>query len=348
MSSGNNFVYKYDAGYIWTTTSSNITNNTLKGVGLAFQSNLISIGGKSNIVTNNRIYRQGNPVRYYVGFITSVDIPTWGGDPGGNGNDSSGIVTENFFDSPFINDSNNENVVSFPKNSKWIVDRNINQTNTITVPLTNAQLFNDGYLFNDEYFISKAPSQSSVSTNTVVASPFTRGYKSNVLWIHETATLADPVARNIGWQQNLEKVLPNNVRVLQVNMGVRSFDSILQTSTFASYVDLFLNKYDTSSNYINLDYFTTYNADPDTKIINDNSVQFAVITGGQMNSTPFTNIATINLLSPNDVSDQFVTGKGYDFSVSTEIRFKRTSCEISFPKIVFITTQKMSGALQKQ
>ncbi len=136
-------LYTYALGYIYCQSSCTITNNILKGVGETFGfGSLILVGGKSNIVTNNKIYRDNKSIFAYVTFANFEAPHPW------DGADSIGIVVDNFFDSPFINNIlpqtiNTTRVIRLDVTSffatNWILERNINQTITMSYNVSAGQ-----------------------------------------------------------------------------------------------------------------------------------------------------------------------------------------------------------------
>jgi len=324
------FIYNYPVGYIYCQSSNTITKNILKGAGGPAGGgaigHLILTSGVFNYVAQNKIFRGINIITSYVGFF-NYEVPTW------DGTGASGMVVDNFFDSPFINPVTlDENVVKFNitpviNSLRWVVERNKNQTGYASIPITNSQLilyggFGFATFDNNTLFLTTAPGLGL-------------GYKSQVLNIQDSDV---PNPRFFGWQENLDKYLPIGVRVVLIKMGMRSFNSTVETKTipangFDSNFYLFLNKYATATSYTNLDYFAV-SSSPDSNILNDVALEFptnplhaAIITGGQSNATGFTLYMTIDTTtagaSSTDISDQFITGQGYAFSVSLDIRFKR-------------------------
>jgi len=116
-------------GGIYCRTSSIITNNIIKGVD-GYKDGIhaypmIGIGGKVNTCTNNQLYRNGAGIGSYIGWVNG-ETPEWLGLIG-----SSGIITENYLDSVFVDKSNTiDDVFALPYTFSWIIERNINQTVT--------------------------------------------------------------------------------------------------------------------------------------------------------------------------------------------------------------------------
>ncbi len=319
------FTYRYTLGYIYCQSSCVIANNILKGVGETFNfGSLILVSGLNNHINNNKIYRENNSIFAYVTFA-NFELPAhWDGDK------SSGIIVNNFFDSPYINDfTKNENVINLTVTSinaiKWIIEKNKNQTGYLTIPITNSNL----KLINATGYQSFDSNNLYISNAPGIGASGIAGYKSLVIKIHDHSTVTE---RYFGWQENIDKYMPSGARIILLKMGVRPFDSIVETpinpsSGFDSNVNLFLNKYILSKDYTNLDYFVDASTSPDSNIVNDLVPLKSVITGGELNSTSNTLYCSIDTTldgpSGTDISDQFIAGNGYAFSVSVDFRFKR-------------------------
>jgi hypothetical protein len=323
--------YGYAAGYIFSQSSAIITDNILKGMqnvtGLA---PAILVSGSMNTVTGNHINRLSVTIQSYVAFA-EFDVPNFAGLA------TQGTITDNFFDSPYIDNTSLDetvvNVTSVPPSSSpfalnWTIERNKNQTGYLTVPLTNAQLvafgslgFEQATIYGSEFFIFMAGSDAGSSPNV---DPDTAGYKSNVLYIHDEVTPA--VQRSLGYQQNLDRLLPHNVRVATVSIGVRGFDSVFATagSPLPTTIHMFMNRYDTANNYLDLDFFGPPSLVPgaDIRVINDNTAPFTFLGGLELNSTTNTIIKTLDL-EDIGISGNFISGRNnFSFSVSLDIRFK--------------------------
>lgn len=327
--------YQYPLGYILSQGSCQITQNTLKGIDSTLVLGLpVTIGilttGINSIITHNRIYRNGEVLKAYIAFGT-IDLPQW------NGANSRGIITDNFFDSPWIDSGSfDENVINLTgagatSASKWVVERNINQTVSISIPITSAQLYGSigmastttppAYTLNQ--FVTCAPGIDTLGV-----------YKSLVLWIHE-GDVVTPADKYYGWQESLDKYLPNGVRIMYLKMGIRPFNTVVEAS---SQIYLSLNRYSPSVNYTDLDSFLTPSTGmsppygvgvKDENILNDADPQGSTINGATLNSTTYTIPAAIDTTTigsgGTDISHQFVTGMGTPFGVSLDIKFKRVS-----------------------
>ena len=339
---GTSVIYKYLTGYIFTQPSVNIINNHMKGVSTS-GGNLVLLGGTKSVVTNNTIHKQGNTVSAYVAFSnTAYDAPAWGSDSLGVGAGTIGIVTDNFFDSPFLNDSlttnsgladANELLVNIPSVAvnHWIVERNKNQTGYAFIPLTNQFYGNGGNGFGP-YPVSAL---LATAMNDVGAGIFNGGYRSQALQIVDSATAAQ---RFFGIQENIESHLPNRVRIISLKAGLRPYESVVSYSTSAIPGDtgnFFLNisrleSTGTSTQDItNTNYFSS-SAAADTSIAELNGHVFSIVTGGQINST-YSNVPYfINLESygGSDISYNYITGLGKSISLSFDARWIRVSSTI--------------------
>jgi hypothetical protein len=334
----NTTTYKYIFGNIYCQSSCLISRNVLRGIGgtdiIASSTAVpIAVAGMHSTVTQNHINRNNETIYAYVAFLNLEGVSPL------SVTDTTGIVVDNFFDSPTTRNTGSGSsieevvkIISTTSHSpRWIVERNKNQTGYVSIPVTNAQMFLYGSAGIEDfgsldYYISQAPSAGSGI-----------GYKSLVLRIHDGE--APVQTRWLGWQENLDKYLPVGSRVIQLKMGVKPFGSIVTTpisppSGFDSNINLFLNKYNPPSDYVDLNYFGgTPGALPDTKIINDATAPTDVITGGQINSTANTLFLDIDVTTAgsggSDISDTFIAGRGGSFSASLDIRFRRVNtCEL--------------------
>jgi hypothetical protein len=121
-----NFNYFYPFGYIYCQSSNIITGNTCRGVdgSAAGIAALILISGQHNNITSNRLYRDAYDIFAYVSF-GNFEVPTpW------DGSGSSGVVTDNFFDSPTVNGIVDiAPVIHLDVGcKKWVTKNNINQS----------------------------------------------------------------------------------------------------------------------------------------------------------------------------------------------------------------------------
>lgn len=116
--------YKYYGG-IYCKPSNIITHNILRGI----EYEGIIVGGASNNITDNKIYREDNSFNRFVAFL-NVDSTPW------DGTNSSGLVVDNYFDKPTLYDGDTTmNLLYLPPYylkypCDWIIERNINQTVT--------------------------------------------------------------------------------------------------------------------------------------------------------------------------------------------------------------------------
>ena len=327
------YTYKYIQGYICTTASSIITNNIFKGLynfgdsGLLY-SDLIIVGGKTNIVKNNKVYREGNSISSYVRF-NSFNLPFW------DGLGSYGEITDNFFDSAYLS-GNSEiesglfewSMPSYTVPGTWIVERNINQTGYILVPLTTGS-YSDNSLIYSTTPLWKVTSVYNLTGN----------FKSIVLRV--TDSVDPPELRQVGFQQSLNAYLPNNVKILKAEMGVRSFGNDTDASASNRGVKLNINKYfiDTMQTsdrsgltYTNLDYLA--DLDLDQKVPDDlvNSTPYLFISSAELNSTSSTIIKNIDFTAINPATGGpgsgnlvpfYTVNYRYPFTLSVEISVKK-------------------------
>jgi hypothetical protein len=138
-------------------------------------------------------------------------------------------------------------------------------------------------------------------------------------------TVDPPEIRTWGWQENLNKYLPNNTKILQAQIGARGFgNAVVSGGILNTSITLNVNKYlpntmqpltNSVFSYVSLDNnFTAYNS-ADTYVVDDstNSSPYATITGGELNSTSNTVVKTIDFRAINSLTG----GPGSDNLVSS-------------------------------
>jgi hypothetical protein len=142
------FVMTYLYGGIYCKASSTITNNIVKGIAsdATYERNIIiAVAGTNNIVTNNKLYRGTASIYKYVAF-KSLSYPSW------DGNNSSGLIVDNYFDGYYISDVYlNDSTISYPNpdsvsNIRWTAERNINQTVRRKLRVLDGATVIDGYV----------------------------------------------------------------------------------------------------------------------------------------------------------------------------------------------------------
>ena len=328
--------YKYNAGYIFSQSSSIITHNILKGVNTT-GGFLILAGGVQNTITNNQIFRGTSSCTAYVAF-NNYDIPQWDSDSDGLGGHSAGTIVENYFDSPFISDASlDENVISLPAaaHSRWMFERNKNQTGYAYVPLTNQAIFN-GRQFLPPLVTASPASDTYASFASDTSSPvYFGGWRSQFLRIVD-----NDVAATYKWamQENIEKHLPTSVRLIALTAGLRPFESVVAYSTSglpataAATSNFYLNVArledagTSTSDLTNTDFFSAHSS-PDTSIAELNANVYTLVTGGQINATTGNIPFSINFenYGGTDISYNYITGRGKSVSLSTDFRWTRTS-----------------------
>jgi hypothetical protein len=325
--------YKYVTGYVYSKSSSIIDGNTLKGIvtdGTA--GNLILVSGLHSTIVNNKIFRKGSDIDSYVAFL-DLNTPAW------NGSTSTGTITNNFFDSPFIDASLNEGVISLPSTviNRWIFEKNKNQTGYAVVPFTNQALFGGAW----------GPTAGGVaqSSNLSISpmndgSGLTGAYKSQYAMIIDSAATA---WRYWGNQDNIEKYLPNGVRIIQLRAGLKpygtvvSFDSLTPSNSSYFYLNIFRidpSIVSSSAVYYDTNQFGSSINNADTYIPERAAPVFSVVSGGQINSTTSNIPFLINLenysdpvsgTNYGDISYNYITGRGRGISISSDWRWLRTN-----------------------
>lgn len=328
--------YGYYGGGIFCQSSAIISHNIIKGIELFSGVAGISpiyIAGKNNIVTNNQLYRGNVNITSYI-LYNPFELPAW------NASETYGLIVDNTFDSPFIA-ATNENTISFAATVKnWTVERNKNQTGYALIPLTNGLMpFGSDFSttpngFEDfggpTYWLNVVPTTGGTTGNTYT-------YKSYVFRIHDDGV--PPTVIKLGWQEDLSKYLPSSVRIMALTLGARSFAATIDP--VASTIRIDLNKYNTSANAANLNYFTIPATPPppfgvgvaDSNVVNDANSPYNIIFGADLNGTPNTIIKTVDLTNVNsatgapgggtDVSLDYMLGKGYNLSTTVNVEIQR-------------------------
>jgi hypothetical protein len=320
-------IFKYSAGYIYCQSSSFIKNNILKGIEDTSINGVptaaIAISGINNIISHNKIYRSNNSISAYVQFLNS-DIPEW------NGAGSSGIIVDNYFDSPFINSSSlNEDVINILPNAinNWIFERNKNQTGYAIVSPTNQFTFTQAQGWgpspvNTSLYV-KSLNDITNDTNHLTGLPWGAA-RSKTCLIRDSFS---PAANRFWFgQEDLEKYLPNNVRLISISAGLRSFHSRVTysedpdvTTPISSNFWLNLSSTNPAVNYINTNnYATNSDSVKDSSILELNAPVMTKVTGGQINSTSGHVPFSINLENYNgsNISSTYVTGRGKGITIS--------------------------------
>lgn len=330
-------IYRYSAGYVACQSSSIIKGNIFKGIDETTVSGVaapaILVAGLTNIITNNKIYRENKGISAYVQFA-SADLPAW------DGSDSSGIIVDNFFDSPFIsNSSSNDLTINLPSTvvNRWVFERNKNQTGYAVVPIGNQTLFDNGNWGPNTNDTSYLTFISLMGGNALTAA----GYNSSAILIRDEATAS---FRTWGFRREIESYVPNNVRLIQIKVGVKPWDTVLITFSFISLLNNFLTINLVSQNwnistgaidYTNTDLFTSLTAVDPTILENTTFAVYGRVTASQVNAVGTNNIPmTINLENYNDpstgavhgdVSYNYVTGRGKGISLAGNIKWLRNN-----------------------
>ncbi len=185
---------------------------------------------------------------------------------------------------------------------------------------------------------------------------FRNQYKSYTSWFHDNKIDSTLSTKYFGWQESLEKYLPNNVFILGAKIGVKKMSGTL---TSGSLISMHLNRYDTPTNYLDLDNFTALpsGSTPYSTSIADTHIQWdhpyqnttayqndpkAIITGGEINSSSSTKILSIDLQNVPQYSNDFESNFIYksrtslvnnpvSFGVSLEFRYKRIFSDSELP-----------------
>ena len=325
----NNVRYYYFC-YLFCRSSANIDSNIFKGIYLpineapdditpGIKDHLITLNGLNNIFQNNKVYRNLKEISSYICISRFY---------GFNQNDyvlTKGIITNNFFDSPYminnISDgymgSSYENI-TYPKSEElnnWIIKENINQTGFISIPLTN-QLYIGGNIY-----LNSTHSLRVLPDNYVNFNYFNPQSKSRLLQINDLQTnKTDPeqlLPIQFSIQEDLNKYLPNNTKVISLDFSIKKLYGYVGSLTLSeSIINLYLYKYnDASCKTISQIIYPS--AILDTYIENDGNNIYGSLNYTQLN-TANTNTISINLtkIDPatggtgnTDVSNFYTIGK---------------------------------------
>lgn len=245
--------------YLFCRSSSIIENNIFKGIYSPIseapndltpgvKDHLISLNGLNNIFKNNKVYRNLKEISSYI-CILQIYAPEEG-----ILTLTKGIITNNFFDSPYTlnniedgqDDSLYENITSpKPENlTNWIIKENINQTSFSYIALTN-QYFINNYIHTEK----NSNNDDMIIFNNVYDLDFR--VKSRILAIRDfqqnTANIpAIPI--RFAFQEDLNKYIPINAKIISLETSVRKMtengyvgnDTMIEDSM----MDLYIYRYD--------------------------------------------------------------------------------------------------------
>ena len=328
------FVWNY-TGYILCAASCLITNNTLKGAALG-AGDLIVVGGlEGNIIQGNKIYKApngGSCTSYVNRMVFSVGDLT---------QTLFGIITNNIFDSPYIDSLGTiTTVVPFLYNvaNAWVVTQNINQTGTAVVSFLN-QI---GTTTSGVTFPS-VDAQVSLEQGADVGAPFVNPPFSATFYLGRSQFLrivsADGYGHhNVSAQENIEKFLPTNVTIIKLEAGMKIWGTttVLGDSSFVMNISS-LNQFSPATTGI--DYTNTDVAFPSgggftgpDLSLTELSPVYSIITSTVANAGVNTNLSqSINLEAYTDpislvpagyIASNYVTGKGLGITVSISLYWK--------------------------
>lgn len=344
-------VYTYNDSYIFCATSCTITNNICRGGLSGSDPSGIIVSGEQNIVTNNRIYKNDSDFGdgAYISFKeengTSAKL-----------NESRGIISNNFFDSPFCDlaETNSNTIVVGNETNKihWTIDRNINQTNTVVVPFTE----NKYYLELDTSSLPLAAFDTFVRNLPAKDG----GNKSYTLWIHESRTDTS-FANRIGCQSSLDKFVPIGAKITKIAFGVRVISEIpLRNGSFYVYLNKYnkgkttVTSYDSSLFMDDIDPvdvsggfnypISVSSTENDYNIINDDTydpIAANVINAGISDSTIIGELDLTDFLG-NDISSDYVVGLGNPISISLSANFQRDGGDLTKKVDIFISPVAIS------
>jgi len=287
--------------YLSITTSAIVTNNVFDGI--AVGGNAIELNCVYIIFTGNVILRGTNGISNYI---------IGPGDP----ETTYGIITDNIFDQPTRNGSVEVTLANLPY--KWIKERNINQTVYKYIPILEGSVGLEtiaiagigGSLGPD----APAASGAFIDATGINASP--------VSYYIDTS---DPiVTRSLAWRANLDQHLPENVKVIQIKMGMKRVGANLMTAGSTMALGLFRSdptKISTDQ-YTNLDTPNFGVAYPFTDAYIDTPNNLvATQTGPSFNA----GLTTIYFDVPVTNTDVFVTGRTVLIQAHFSMIFERFS-----------------------
>ncbi len=299
--------YNYDRGFLLLDASAKVSHNYFGGLGiLSTNADVVLLKGVSTVFTHNKIERSGTTIFSYL--RTNIrDL--W---------DGSNVVlmaTDNYFDSPYKDSSTlSENLlqISVTPGSSVIVTRNINQTETIAIPITNSI-----FPYDDDSLLFSSDGNLLGTTNDT-------NYNSQIYYLHDLDATAK---KGFGWQSNVAAAIPSRTKVISLNLGIKRVISTVDTTAPSNNsFSLRMNRFSPSSGYANMDGATIGN---DPFLVNNYSTSF---DGPALNSTTTTHYLTIDLqtagVSGADVTHQFVSGNNNGFSASLSLTYKGATSDL--------------------
>jgi len=190
--------------YMNLATAATVTNNIFNGIqpnaGAAIELNCVYV-----IFTGNTILRgTNNIVKYIIG-------PT--------GTTTVGIITDNIFDSPTTDGVNEVTLFNLPFN--WTKERNINQTMYKYISVLEGTVGLEAFGGFGGSLGPDAPANSGVFLDVT-------GF--NISPVAYYADNSSPiVARSFAWRANLDQHLPENVKIIQLKMGIIPIGHSIET-----------------------------------------------------------------------------------------------------------------------
>lgn len=332
--------YQYRKSYIKTAPSATLSMNTCKGGLISTNTGAIEISGAVNFITQNKIYREDGNIRCYVGFVEDTFTASVL-------NLSRGIVTHNYFDKPYVNNSHGitnytdaviiDQVGDNPY--QWIIEKNINQMFAQNIPFTSSQYYmKNGGLGG---FVNAGNASSELSDTfwfLTNAPSINHGYRSETLWYHDDVANAEdpPPGRSFGWQENIDKYVPKGAKIVSLTIGIRVIygDPESHNTMRNAEIKIFINKYKKSYiqgpaiNIIDIPTLSTPlypipvgAGENDTGILNDTDVDQTCIFysapdfSGTLGTALF-KILDLTNFNGVDVSEDYVVGLQNSFSIS--------------------------------
>lgn len=233
--------YLYGKG-IYVTCSANILNNEIRGLGGAssFPTAIWFFGPYINI-SGNSIYRDGRTLDSYIEYAVDIDY---------NPSPATavrGFIVDNYLDDYTINGIN-ESVFKYSTGGMpdgLIVERNINQTGYMAIPLTNGNWMFERRESGNTIGWGYVSSATSLTYATAAKDAYAiaatdHSINSNILRINDGYTAA-VIERNWGVQEGINKFLPNQVKIINMKLYGKIFTSG-STLGNAAIAQLYLSK----------------------------------------------------------------------------------------------------------
>lgn len=293
-------VYLYNSCLV-ITCGAIITNNMFDGIESGVQSMITlspTANNRSYLVKSNKFHRNTNTLT--VAYINESSSST-----------SYGEVVNNFFDST-TKDGTIETLASLPDN--WIYRENINQKGSVTIQLND----NNATISGSTASLTDLPAYSFIEgAKIAITEPDNVVAKYSSPYINALVpnTCTDQIY--INFHVNLEKVLPFNVKVSKLKLGLWVQRTVaLDVTAGTNQLELILSK--SSDNEDVLDVRKNIAVDTDYGIDSAEETAGAVVISGNSAATQY---FTLTASSP----EEFISGKDYMLFSRILIKLKRAA-----------------------